>query len=85
MRSRRRTWFEHSVANMYFIPVAVLIKSDGSWMDATTGVPDVSGLTWGSFLYDNPLPVTIGNIVGGAIMVGAVYWFVYLRGRDTTS
>jgi formate/nitrite transporter FocA (FNT family) len=54
-------------------------------MDATTGVPDVSGLTWGSFLYDNLLPVTIGNIVGGAIMVGDVYWFVCLRGRDPTS
>src|SRR6188474_3308287 len=75
--------FEHSVANMYFIPVALLIKTDGSWMDTTTGVPDVDGLTWGSFLSDNLLPVTIGNIVGGAIMVGAVYWFVYLRGRDT--
>ena len=54
-------------------------------MDTTTGVPDVGGLTWGSFLFDNLLPVTIGNIVGGAIMVGAVYWFVYLRGRDATS
>jgi formate/nitrite transporter FocA (FNT family) len=41
----------------------------------------VSGLTWGSFLLDNLLPVTIGNIIGGAIMVGAVYWFVYLRRR----
>ena len=63
--------FEHSVANMYFIPVALLIKSDGSWMDTTTGVPDVNGLTWGSFLYDNLLPVTIGNVVGGGnVFVG---------------
>jgi formate/nitrite transporter len=77
--------FEHSVANMYFIPVALLIKTDGSWTDTTSGVPDVSGLTWGSFIFDNLLPVTIGNIVGGAVMVGCVYWFVYLRGRDTTS
>jgi formate transporter len=77
--------FEHSVANMYFIPVALLIKTDASWMDATSGVPDVSGLTWGSFLYDNLLPVTIGNIIGGAIMVGVVYWFVYLRRRDQGS
>ena len=77
--------FEHSVANMYFIPVALLIKSDTSWVDATTGVPDLSGLSWGSFLYDNLLPVTIGNVIGGAMMVGVVYWFVYLRGRDTTS
>jgi formate transporter len=77
--------FEHSVANMYFIPVALLIKSDDAWLETTSGVPDVSGLTWGSFLVDNLLPVTIGNIIGGAIMVGAVYWFVYLRRRDTAS
>jgi formate transporter len=71
--------FEHSVANMYFLPEALLIKTDDAWMSATSGVPDVSGLTWGSFLADNLLPVTIGNVIGGGIMVGAVYWFVYLR------
>lgn len=74
--------FEHSVANMYFIPVALLIRTDDSWMEGTEGVPDVSGLTWGSFVTDNLVPVTIGNVIGGAIMVGAVYWFVYLRRRD---
>ena len=47
--------------------------------------PDVSGVTWGSFLFDNLLPVTIGNVIGGALMVGAVYWFVYFRGRDSSS
>jgi formate/nitrite transporter len=77
--------FEHSVANMYFIPVALLIKRDDSWMEATAGVPDTSGLTWGSFLSENLLPVTIGNVIGGAIMVGAVYWFVYLRRREAAS
>ena len=77
--------FEHSVANMYFIPVALLIKTNDSWMATTPGVPDVSGLTWESFLVDNLLPVTIGNVIGGAIMVGAVYWFVYLRPRRTPS
>jgi formate/nitrite transporter len=73
--------FEHSVANMYFIPIGLLIKTDDAWMAATAGLPDVDGLTWGSFLVDNLLPVTIGNVVGGALMVGAVYWFVYLRPR----
>jgi formate transporter len=77
--------FEHSVANMYFIPVALLIKTDDSWVSGQSGVPDLSGLTWGDFLFHNLLPVTMGNIVGGAVMVGAVYWFVYLRGRNTTS
>ena len=73
------TGFEHSVANMYFVPVALLIGRDHAWMDATSGVPDTSGLTWGSFLVDNLLPVTIGNVIGGGLLVGAVYWFVYLR------
>jgi formate/nitrite transporter FocA (FNT family) len=36
-------------------------------------------LTWGGFLIGNLLPVTLGNIIGGAVLVGAVYWFVYLR------
>ena len=80
------TGFEHSVANMYFVPVALLIQRDHAWMAATSGVPDTSGLTWGSFLVDNLLPVTIGNVIGGGLLVGAVYWFVYLRrsARDET-
>jgi formate/nitrite transporter FocA (FNT family) len=36
-------------------------------------------LTWGNFFIANLLPVTIGNIIGGAVMVGLIYWFVYLR------
>ena len=67
--------FEHSVANMYFIPFALFVKSD---VDGG-GAVDTSGLTWDAFLLDNLLPVTLGNIVGGTLMVGAVYWFVYLR------
>ena len=66
--------FEHSVANMYFIPFALFVKSD-----VDGGAVDTSGLTWEAFLLDNLLPVTLGNIIGGTVMVGAVYWFVYLR------
>ena len=77
--------FEHSVANMYFIPIALLIKTDDAWVNTTAGVPDLSGLTWSSFLFDNLMPVTIGNVIGGAVMVGAVYWFVYLRRRPDAS
>lgn len=71
--------FEHSVANMYFVPVALLIERDTAWMTSTSGVPDTSGLDWGSFVVDNLVPVTIGNVIGGGLLVGAVYWFVYLR------
>ena len=71
--------FEHSVANMYFIPVALLIKRDSGYVNATADVPDLHTLTWHNYLVDNLLPVTIGNIIGGTLLVGAVYWFVYLR------
>jgi formate/nitrite transporter len=72
--------FEHSVANMYFLPVALLIREDEAWL-ATADAPAADGLSWGGFLLDNLLPVTIGNVLGGALLVGAVYWFVYLRPR----
>jgi formate/nitrite transporter len=73
--------FEHSVANMYFIPYALLVESDEAWVSSTSGIPEPEGLTWGAFVWENLVPVTIGNVIGGALMVGAVYWFVYLRRR----
>jgi formate transporter len=71
--------FEHSVANMYFVPMGLLIKTDRAWVASVHDLPDLSHLTWSRFFVDNLVPVTIGNILGGAVMVGAVYWFVYLR------
>jgi formate/nitrite transporter len=70
--------FEHSVANMYFIPMGLFIKKfDATWA-AASGV-DLSSLTWEHFLVNNLLPVTIGNIIGGTVLVALIYWFVYLR------
>lgn len=74
--------FEHSVANMYFIPIALFIKSWGSpafFESIGKTAESFPHLTWGNFMVGNLLPVTIGNIIGGAVMVGLVYWFVYLR------
>ena len=74
--------FEHSVANMYFIPEAIAIRSfapDGFWTAIDRVPADFPGLTVEGFVA-NLLPVTIGNVIGGAVMVGIVYWFVYLRG-----
>jgi formate/nitrite transporter len=74
--------FEHSIANMYFIPVALFVKSWGSasfFKAIGKAAVDFPNLTWGNFFIKNLLPVTIGNIIGGAIMVGGIYWFVYLR------
>lgn len=73
--------FEHSVANMYFVPMALLVKANDSFVSGLDPQPDLSNLTWGRFFAHNLLPVTIGNVIGGAVMVGIVYWLVYLRPR----
>jgi formate/nitrite transporter len=73
--------FEHSIANMYFVPYGLLIKA----LDPAFGVGkglDLVNLTWGNFLLNNLLPVTIGNILGGGLLVAAIYWSVFLRNRD---
>ena len=73
--------FEHSIANMYFIPIGLFIKTgapDSFWKMINKTPADFPALTWNGFFVNNLLPVTIGNIVGGGIMVGLVYWFVYL-------
>jgi formate/nitrite transporter len=72
--------FEHSVANMYFVPLGLLIAAFDPGFVAGRAV-DIQGLGWGGFLGRNLLPVTIGNVIGGTLLVGAVYWFVYLRPR----
>ncbi|NMD27745.1 MAG: formate transporter FocA, partial [Chloroflexi bacterium] len=69
--------FEHSVANMYFIPVGLFIKAFDPAFAANAG--EFANLSWANFFVKNLLPVTLGNIIGGAIFVGAAYWFIYLR------
>ena len=69
--------FEHSVANMYFIPVGLFIKAFNPEFAALAG--EFANLSWANFFVKNLLPVTIGNIIGGAIFIGAAYWFIYLR------
>jgi formate/nitrite transporter FocA (FNT family) len=61
--------------------MGLLVKGNDAFIAAHPDAPDLSHLTWGRFIAANLVPVTIGNILGGALMVGAVYWFVYLRGR----
>jgi formate transporter len=74
--------FEHCIANIYFIPMGLFIKAgapDSFWASIGKTAADFPALTWGNFLLGNLVPVTIGNIIGGSVMVAAVYWFVYLR------
>jgi formate transporter len=72
--------FEHSVANMYFIPMGMLVKQMGDpalW----TFIPEISqhieSLTWSNYIFKNLIPVTIGNIIGGSGFVGIAYWLIY--------
>ena len=77
--------FEHSIANMYFVPLGLLIRTfDPAFIAAHGLEAQAQSLSWSGFLARNLLPVTIGNIIGGACLVGAVYWFVYLRPRRRT-
>jgi formate transporter len=74
--------FEHSVANMYFLPMGVVVKEDGSnafFAEIGKAPADFPDITWANIVLDNLIPVTIGNIIGGSLMVGLVYWLVYLR------
>lgn len=73
--------FEHCVANMYFIPYALLVKmGDPEFMGRISKkIINLDQLTWGNFILDNLIPVTIGNIIGGAVLVAAVYWAIFLR------
>jgi formate/nitrite transporter len=71
--------FEHSVANMYFIPLGILLKSRVD----TNAIPQVDALNW-TGLIRNLVPVTAGNLIGGGIMVALVYYLVY-RARHLPS
>jgi formate/nitrite transporter len=66
--------FEHSIANMYLIPVGLFLKD-------FAGLTASANLTWAGFIQYNLIPVTIGNIIGGAFFVGVIYWYAYMQGK----
>jgi formate/nitrite transporter len=78
--------FEHSIANMYFIPTGLFLKAwapDSFFVRSGVKPSQYGDLTWSRFFLDNLVPVTIGNVIGGAGLVALVYWYVYRRGvRD---
>lgn len=73
--------FEHSIANMYYIGAGLFAVGNPDYLaSAVEAGVDTAALTWGNFFAANLLPVTIGNIIGGAA-VGAAYWFVYKKNK----
>lgn len=76
--------FEHSIADMYYIGAGLFAKTIPAYAQAAqeAGV-DMTNLTVANYFGANLLPVTIGNIIGGAVLVGGVYWFCYLKGKKS--
>jgi formate/nitrite transporter len=74
--------FEHSIANMFFVPLGLFIAALDPTFAGSAGLSTAPALSWSAFLVRNLVPVTIGNVIGGAGLVGGVYWFVYLRRRS---
>lgn len=72
--------FEHSIANMFFVPLGLLLKEEGAVAEAS-GLSEaaLSNLTVMDFIARNLVPVTLGNLIGGVVLVGGMYWLVYLR------
>lgn len=79
--------FEHCVANMFYIPAGILSKGNPKWVEAAMqyGVTQekLDSLNWYNFFVVNELPVTLGNIVGGGILVAGVYWFLYHKKKSS--
>ncbi|MBN1624544.1 MAG: formate/nitrite transporter family protein [Clostridia bacterium] len=78
--------FEHSVANMYYIPAGIMAKANPAYaqaaIDAGLTQAKLDALNWGTFISHNLISVTLGNIIGGAVFVGMIYWFLYLKKTD---
>ncbi|MBQ3450157.1 MAG: formate/nitrite transporter family protein [Synergistaceae bacterium] len=79
--------FEHSIANMYYIPAGIIAKCNPSYvakaLESGASQSAVDSLNWCSMFTDNLLPVTLGNIIGGSCFAGMIYWFAYLRSRKS--
>lgn len=76
--------FEHSIANIYLLPYGLAIKAWATpefWTAIGQDATAYAGLTVGATLH-NIVVATVGNLIGGSLMVGAVYWFLYLRRRS---
>lgn len=74
--------FEHSIANMFMIPLGIVIKTFAPtqfWTQVGASPEQFAQLNVSNFITANLIPVTIGNIIGGALLVGMTYWLIHLR------
>ncbi len=72
--------YEHSVANMYYIPAGIMAAGNPAFVEKSGLAADkIANLNWGTMITNNLIPVTLGNIVGGVLFVGVIYWCVYLK------
>ncbi|NCB41657.1 MAG: formate/nitrite transporter family protein [Clostridia bacterium] len=75
--------FEHSIANMYYIPAGILAMSNEKWVAAAMNhgmtIENLTNMNWKAFAINNLVPVTLGNIVGGSIFVAGAYWLTYKK------
>ncbi|MNG91912.1 putative formate transporter 1 [compost metagenome] len=74
--------FEHSIANMFMIPVGIAIHAVAGpefWQAIGQDPASFADLTVSNFVLNNLIPVTLGNIIGGGVMVGLTYWFIFRR------
>ena len=74
--------FEHSIANMFQVPMAIAIKNFAPaefWHMTGANIANYADLNVADFVINNLIPVTIGNIIGGGLFVGIYFWMIYLK------
>jgi formate/nitrite transporter len=72
--------FEHSIANMYYIPAGILARQNPQWLAMSQVYTEqLADLNWQNLFVKNLIPVTLGNIAGGAGLVGALYWISFKK------
>lgn len=79
--------FEHSIANMFMVPLGIIIATfspDKFWLDVGVNAANYADLTLANFIFNNLIPVTLGNIIGGAVFVGLVNRAIYSKPAQKT-
>lgn len=79
--------FEHSIANMFMVPLGMIIAQFSPvefWTQMGLNASDYSDINLSNFIFNNLIPVTLGNILGGAAFVGLANWGIYRKLSNPT-